>query len=95
MTDVRERRHQAAAPLRRCEVEQEVGEREAGEGAAVVEVAQHSFVAGIRESLVLVEPAAAELHRVPALEPRELLVELVGLDVVELRVGGVAEPEVA
>src|SRR5206468_6816314 len=47
------------------------------------------------EALPLVEPAPAELQRVTSLEERELLRELVALDVVELRAAGITEPEVA
>src|SRR4029453_4048590 len=89
------RRHIAAASLLRDPVEQEICEREAREGAGVVEVAEDSFVARVREALLLVEPAATELQLMTALEYRELLGELIALDVVELRDPRVAEAHVA
>src|SRR5207245_2197176 len=89
-----ERSHQAAAALRRHLVEEEVREGEAGEGAVELEVAEDALVARIGEALPLVEPAPAELPGVSSLEERELLRDLVGLDVVELGAARVAEADV-
>src|SRR5437867_1754832 len=72
-----------------------VPEGEAGEGARVVEVAEDSLVARVGEALPLVEPATAELPLMTTPEQRELLGELVALDVVELLVGGTAQADAA
>ena len=88
---MREGSHEAASALRGYLVEEEIREGEAGEGAVVLEVAEGALVARIREALPLVEPPAAELEGMAPLEERELLRELVALDVVELGGGRVAE----
>jgi len=63
------RRHQTAPALLRCIVEEKISEAEAGESARVLKVPEDSLVAGVGEPLILIEPAAAELHRVTTLEP--------------------------
>src|SRR5207245_4862980 len=85
---------EAAAPLGGHLVQQEVREAEAGERAVVLEVAEDALVARVGEALMLVQPASAELDRVTSPEERELLRDLVGLDVVELRAAGVTEAHV-
>ena len=89
-----------AAPtaLARRQVEQEVGERVPREGAVVVDEAEHAVVAGVEPLLDVVEPLAAELHRVAPLQPGQLLVELergaerVGVDGGTARRGQAAAP---
>src|SRR5262249_61187338 len=83
--ELEERVDQAAAALLRYVVEEEVREGEARECARVVEVAEDPLVAGVGEALALVEPPAPEPELVPALEDRELVGELIGVDVVEFR----------
>ena len=83
----------AAEALLGDSVEDKVGEGEAGECAAILEVTQDLARAG--EALPLIEPTPTELQGVPSLEERELLRDLVGLDVVERRTAGAAESPVA
>ena len=46
------------------------------EGAVVGDEAEQAVVAGVEPLLVVVEPLAAELHRVAPLQPGQLLVDL-------------------
>jgi hypothetical protein len=66
-------------PLSATWSRQEVRERGARERARVVEQAQEPVVAGIEAPGVVAQELAAELQGVPALQPGELLVELVDL----------------
>src|SRR5205823_8839332 len=93
--ELRKRRDQAAAALGGYVIQEEVGECKAGECSCVLEVAKDALVARVRKTLTLVQPAAAELELVTAFEQRELLGELVALDVVELRPTRVSEAKVA
>src|SRR4051794_8418503 len=95
MPQLDERRDETAAAFRGHFIEKEVREIETGEGAAVVEVTESAFVAGVGEALTLIQPPASELELVASLEPRVLITELVGLDVVEFGTASVAESEVA
>ncbi len=67
----------AAAPLGRNLIEQEIRERESGEGAAVGEYPEQAVVAGVEAALRVVQQLAADLERVVALQPRDLVVELI------------------
>ena len=53
----------------------------------VVDEPEQAVVAGIEALLVVAEELSAELHRVPAAEPGQLLVDLIGLGQ-RVRVGG-------
>src|SRR5262249_25532365 len=67
----------AAAPLRRHLIEQEIGERGSCEGAAIGEYSEQAVVAGVKASLRVVQELAADLERMVALQPRDLVVELI------------------
>ena len=69
----------AAAALAGHHVEQEVRERKAGEGAVEIDESEQPVVAGIEALLVVVKELAAEFHRVTALHPGGLVVDLIGL----------------
>ena len=69
----------AAAALGGHEVEEEVGEREAGEGAVEVQEAEESVVAGVKTLLVVVQELPAELEGVPPAQPGEFLIQLIRL----------------
>ena len=69
----------AATALARHLVEEEVGEGDAGEGAGVAEEAERAVVAGVVAALDVAQELAAELQGVAALDPGQLLVELVAL----------------
>src|SRR5204862_5150034 len=75
-----------AASLALDLIEQEVREPEPREAAAVVEAAEQPVVAGEEAALDVAHQLAAELERVAALHPGELLVQLVRL-VERVRVG--------
>ncbi len=74
-------------PLLRHLVEEEVREGDAGEGAVVGERAERAVVAGVVPALDVAQELAAELERVAALDPGQLLVELVALRQVVLESG--------
>ena len=67
----------AAASLRRHLIEQEIRERESGERAAVGERSEQAVVAGVEAALRVVKELAADLERMVALQPRDLVVELI------------------
>ena len=69
----------AAASLAADLIEKEVGKRGAAEVAGIAEDPKQAVVAGIEPLLLVVQQLAAGLHRVAPLQPRELLVDLVGL----------------
>src|SRR5439155_5037701 len=87
VVEVRPRIRGAAAALAPDLVEEEVGERGPREGPAVPEYPQQAVIAGIEALLHVMKELAAELQRMTASHPRQLLVELVGL-VPGVRVAG-------
>ena len=60
-------------------IEQEVGEREVGEGPVEVDEAERPVVARVETALVVAQELPAELDRVTAGDPGHLLVDLIRL----------------
>src|SRR5206468_3128181 len=73
---MRPRCRRAAASFRRHLVEKEIGERRAGERAAVGKDAQQAVVARVEAALDVVEELPAELQRLTSADPRQLVVDL-------------------
>ena len=69
----------AAATLARHLIEQEVGERRSAERAAVAKQAEQPVVASVEPLLDVVQELPAALDGVTALEPGQLLVDLIRL----------------
>ena len=78
VVEVRPRLRGAATPFGRHLIEQEIGERESGEGAAVGEDPEQAVVAGVEAALHVVQELPADFERMVALQPRDLVVELKG-----------------
>ena len=77
VVNVRPRLGIAAATLGPNLIEQEIGERESGEGAAVCEYPEQAVVAGVEAPLRVMQELSSDLQRVVALQPCDLVVELI------------------